>query len=75
MNLCGDVADLLRPHHELTPVDAKQARNAIKMYVFVLSWISTTEETEANKAVKPMPTAPVCTCMHCDGVVAILREM
>ena len=57
MNLCGDVADLLRPHNELSSVDAKQARNAIKMYVFVISWICTTEEAEANKATKPMPTA------------------
>ena len=57
MNLCGDVADMLRQQKEVAATETKQARNAIKMFSFILSWIVMEEEAESVKATKHLAPA------------------
>ena len=59
MNLCGDLADLFRQQKEISSSNARQARNAVKMYTFIFSWIVTDEESDSMKTTQHAPAATV----------------
>ncbi len=56
--LCRELASSLRAS-DISMSDAHEMRTAIKMYVFIMSWIACEEEADAVKA--SQQTMPVAT--------------